>query len=202
MTSAIASEAKQPRGRQANSGKTEPCPPWVAAPTRHDGFRHCFAGAAALLAGLALAGCVGSGDNGPDVAETRQSVVVRLDPAEMQHRISAYREAHGLSPVTIDPGLMILAQAQASTMASANHLSHELAGTLDRRLNAAHHAKGYAVENVSAGYATADAALGGWQRSPGHNINLLDKKMRRMGIAAADAPGTRYKTYWALMMTD
>ena len=66
-------------------------------------------------------------------------------------------------------------------MASANHLSHELAGTLDRRLNAAHHAKGYAVENVSAGYATADAALGGWQRSPGHNLNLLDRKMRRMG---------------------
>ena len=77
-----------------------------------------------------------------------------------------------------------------------------VAGSLDHRLNVSHHPKGYAVENVSAGYASADAAIGGWQRSPGHNVNLLDKRMRRMGIAAADAPGTRFKTYWALMMTD
>ena len=104
--------------------------------------------------------------------------------------------------MTIDPALMALAQSQANAMARANHLSHEIAGSLDHRLNASHHAKGYAVENVSAGYADADAALAGWQRSPGHNANLLDGKMRRMGIAAADAPGTRFGTYWALMMTD
>ena len=127
---------------------------------------------------------------------------MRLDPGAFQHAVSAYREAHGLSPVTLDPGLMALAQSQANVMARSNHLSHEVAGTLDQRLNAARHAKGYAVENVSAGYATADAALVGWERSAGHNLNLLDKKMHRLGIAAADAPGTRFKTYWALMMTD
>ena len=154
----------------------------------------------ALVGLLALAGCLASEDKAPEVAPS--SVVVRLDPAEIQSRLSAYRQAHDLPPVTIDPGLMMLAQAQADAMARADHLSHEIAGSLDHRLNGAHHPKGYAVENVSAGYANADAALGGWERSPGHNQNLLDKKMRRMGIAAADAPGTRFKTYWALMMTD
>ena len=158
--------------------------------------------AVACLASLVLAGCLASEENSPDIADTRPSVVVRLDPADFQKHVSAYREAHGLSPVTIDPGLMLLAQSQASAMASANHLSHEIVGSLDHRLNAAHHPKGWAVENVSAGYADADAALGGWERSPGHNLNLLDRKMRRLGIAAADAPGTRFKTYWALMMTD
>ena len=158
--------------------------------------------ALALLASLALAGCLETGDTPPDIAETHPSVVVRLDPAGFQHAVSAYREAHGLSPVTIDPGLMALAQSQANVMARSNHLSHEIAGNLDQRLNGAHHAKGYAVENVSAGYSDADAALVGWEHSPGHNLNLLDKKMRRLGIAAADAPGTRFKTYWALMMTD
>ena len=153
-----------------------------------------------LAAGLAVSGCLASEDNAPEVA--RPSVVVRLDPAEAQARISAYRQAHNLPSVAIDPGLMLLAQEQANAMARADHLSHEIAGSLDHRLNVSHHPKGYAVENVSAGYASADAAIGGWQRSPGHNLNLLDKKMRRMGIAAADAPGTRFKTYWALMMTD
>ena len=154
-------------------------------------------------AGLALAGCLASEPGEPPaMAELHQSVVMRLDPSEVQARICAYRSAHDLSPVTIDPALMALAQSQANAMAHANHLSHEVVGTLDRRLNASFHAKGWAVENVSAGYATADAALAGWQRSAGHNANLLDGHMRRMGIAVADAPDTRFKTYWALMMTD
>lgn len=157
----------------------------------------------ALGSSVLLAGCVGS-DNPepPAISEIHQSIVVRLDPAALQSRISAYREAHNLGPVTIDPGLMALAQAQATAMARANRLSHGLSGSLDHRLNAARHPKGYAVENVSAGYPDAQAALAGWQHSPGHNANLLDRHMRRMGIAAADAPGTRFKTYWALMMTD
>ena len=146
--------------------------------------------------------CLAAEDDAPEIAQTRPSVVVRLDPAEIRQRVSLYRREHGLPEVTIDPALMALAQSQANAMARADHLGHEVVGSLDHRLNAAHHAKGYAVENVSAGYANADAALGGWQRSPGHNANLLDRKMRRMGIAAADAPGTRFKTYWALMMTD
>lgn len=155
-----------------------------------------------LAAVLPLAGCLTSETPEAPITEPHPSVVIRLDPDDVQARITAYRRAHDLSPVTIDPGLMVLAQAQASAMASANHLSHEISGTLDHRLNAAHHPKGYAIENVSAGYADADAALLGWQRSPGHNANLLDTHMHRMGIAAADAPGTRFKTYWALMMTD
>ena len=166
-------------------------------------MRELFRVATAAAAGLTLAGCLASETGEPPaISELHQSIVVRLDPAEVQARLSAYRHAHNLPPVTIDPALMALAQSQANAMARANHLSHELVGSLDRRLDASHHAKGWAVENVSAGYADADAALAGWQRSPGHNANLLDGKMRRMGIAAADAPDTRFKTYWALMMTD
>jgi uncharacterized protein YkwD len=151
---------------------------------------------------LPLAGCLNSEPPEPPAGVPRPSVVVRLDPAEMQAEISAYRRTHDLSSVSIDPGLMALAQAQANAMARANELSHEVSGSLTQRLNAAGRPMGYAVENVSAGYADASAALAGWQRSPRHNINLLDRHMRRMGIAAADAPGTRFKTYWALMMTD
>ncbi len=168
----------------------------------HPRSRRACAALCLLAAVQALGGCLETGDDAPEVARARPSVVVRLDPAEIRQHLSAYRREHGLPEVTIDPALMALAQSQANAMARADHLGHEVVGSLDHRLNAAHHAKGYAVENVSAGYANADAALGGWQRSTGHNANLLDKNMRRMGIAAADAPGTRFKTYWALMMTD
>jgi uncharacterized protein YkwD len=163
-----------------------------------ESFRRFSVLSAVLIVMIGQAGC--------STAPTPESVIptaaVKLDPLEVSHRISAYRAAHNLAPVTLDPSLISLAQAQADAMAAANHLSHEVAGTLDHRLDAAHHAKGYAVENVSAGYATADAAVAGWQRSAAHNANLLYRPMRHMGIAAADAPGTRFKTFWALVMTD
>ncbi|MGI3898985.1 MAG: CAP domain-containing protein [Janthinobacterium lividum] len=62
--------------------------------------------------------------------------------------------------------------------------------------------RGADAENVSAGYPSFDRALVGWQHSPGHNANLLYRPIRRIGIAASSAPGTRYKTFWALVMTD
>ena len=81
-------------------------------------------------------------------------------------------------------------------------LSHEVAGALPVRLAASGADRRAAIENVSAGYASFPAALTGWERSPHHNENLLFPPVRRMGIAAAAAPGTRYKTFWSLVMTN
>ncbi|MGD0634052.1 MAG: CAP domain-containing protein [Beijerinckiaceae bacterium] len=171
----------------------------------HDGWgclsRRTRFAAAALLA-LGLAGCGFLTGREPEVAPALPPSAVRLDPSDIAQKISAYREAHRLTPVAIDPGLMQFAQAQADAMARADHLSHEIAGSFNERLDAAHRRKTTAVENVSAGYATADAVFGGWQRSAPHNANLLSQKMHHMGMAVADAPGTRFKTYWALVMTD
>jgi uncharacterized protein YkwD len=86
-------------------------------------------------------------------------------------------------------------------MARADRMSHEVNGTLMSRLDGrlAHSA---AVENVSAGYHTLAEAFSGWRDSPAHNKNMLNPAMRRMGIATAYAPGSKYKVYWALIMTD
>ena len=116
--------------------------------------------------------------------------------------ISQYRANHGLGPVTIDPVLENAAQTQSRAMAAANKLDHEVRGSLDSRLKAAGSPAGLAVENVSAGYHTLAEAFSGWRDSPPHNKNMLEKGVRRMGIATAYAPGTRYKVFWTLVMTD
>jgi uncharacterized protein YkwD len=116
--------------------------------------------------------------------------------------ISQYREAHALGAVSPDPTLQRLAQAQADAMATHNVLSHTIAGTLTQRFDAVHLARATAVENVSAGYFSLPAVMGGWRRSPPHNANLLAPKMHHLGIALAHAPGTRYLTYWALDMSN
>ena len=134
-------------------------------------------------------------------ARERAASEVRVDPADAAIMISEYRREHALSGVQPDLALQKFAQAQADVMAARDLLSHEVDGNLIRRLEAANLREKTAVENVSAGYFSFADVMGGWRRSPGHNANLLDAQMHHMGIATAYAPGTRYKVYWALVMT-
>lgn len=135
-------------------------------------------------------------------ARERAASEVRVDPADAAIMISEYRREHALSGVQPDLALQKFAQAQAEAMAARDLLSHEVDGNLIRRLEVANLRQKNAVENVSAGYFSLADVMGGWRRSPGHNANLLDPQMRHMGIATAYAPGTRYKVYWALVMTN
>ena len=170
----------------------------------------CFHRALFVATSLALAGCAPPQPSVPAPtapplemsARERAAKDVHADPAAAAELISRYREAHGLSGVQPDPALQRLAQAQADAMAAKNLLSHEVAGTLTQRFDAAHLAQKTAVENVSAGYFSLADALTGWRNSPGHNANLLAQGMRHMGIATAYAPGTRYLTFWALDMSN
>ena len=155
---------------------------------------------------LALAGC--NPTEGPTVsAEPPQRHALAKGPAVLDENaarelISHYRRDHGLAEVAVDPLLQKAAQFQANAMAEAGKLDHNVRGSFVRRIADAGRPKGYAVENVSAGYKDFEAALAGWRRSKLHNENLLEPHMRRMGIATAYAPDARYKVFWALIMSD
>lgn len=166
----------------------------------------CFS--APLLA-LILGGCGGNlpgvaspSDSEPSFYKHLDASSARVDAASARDMISIYRHNNGAPPVTIDPGLQKVAEAQALAMAKADALSHEVRGTLSARLDAAHVPNRAAVENVSAGYHTLAEAFSGWRQSPHHNENMLNPAMHRMGIATAYAPGSKYKVFWALVMTD
>jgi uncharacterized protein YkwD len=135
-------------------------------------------------------------------ARERAASQVHVDPVIAADVISQYRRDHALATVRPDPVLQIFAQAQADAMAAHDTLSHDLNGDLKQRLDAAHLGQLTAVENVSAGYFSLPDVVAGWRHSPAHDANLLDPPMRRMGIATAYAPGTRYKVYWALVMSN
>lgn len=156
--------------------------------------------AAILLAvsgALATAGC---GMFDQTVIANAAPAPGKVSPARAQEIVSAWRRQHGLPPLQTDPALQNAAQKQALAMARANRLSHDVAGSLRSRISDLPHT--VAAENVSAGYATMDRAITSWKTSPSHNENLLNPNVRRMGIAAAQAPGTRFGSFWALVLTD
>jgi len=125
---------------------------------------------------------------------------VILDEGAAAAAISRYRAQHGLGPVTIDASLIRAASLQAESNARAGRLSHELGGSFESRMARAGVGRTFMSENLSAGSETFDQVLARWKASPEHNGNMLMPQLRRLGIARVDAPGTRYKRFWALVM--
>jgi hypothetical protein len=158
------------------------------------------------IAALALNACAGLGD--PDPPPPAQPSFYRnlaapgaaLDALAAASMISGYRQNNGLPPVTLDPVLMSMAQDQARVMAARNVLNHSAGRSFQERLRASGFDAKVAAENIGAGYYTLAEAFSGWRDSPPHRANMLLAGATRMGIAAAYAPGTKYKVFWSLVL--
>ncbi|MCJ2012960.1 CAP domain-containing protein [Methylobacterium sp. J-076] len=148
---------------------------------------------------LPLAGCGSLPFSNETEAQFPTQTTI-LDEVAAAAAISAYRVQHGLSPVVVDPGLVKAAAFQAGNNARRGQLSHDVGGSFTSRMSAAGLSRSYAAENLSAGSETFDQVLARWKNSPEHNRNMLIPQIRRVGIARVDAPGTRYKRFWALVM--
>ena len=140
-----------------------------------------------------LTGCGGL-PFAPEPAVDNATQPAILDEVSAAAAISAYRLQHGLSPV------VKAAAFQAGNNARHGQLSHEIGGSFTARMASAGLAKSWAAENLSAGSETLDQVLARWKASPEHNRNMLLPQIRRIGIARVDAPGTRFKRFWALVM--
>ena len=125
----------------------------------------------------------------------------QVDAATAASMISGYRTNNGLTPVTVDPALMKMAEAQAQAMASRDKLDHDVLRTFHDRLKQGYRAR-TAAENVSAGYHTLAEAFSGWRDSPPHRANMLLNGATRMGIATAYAPKSKFKVFWALILAE
>jgi uncharacterized protein YkwD len=124
----------------------------------------------------------------------------KLDAHAAQSMISGYRRNNGLGPVTIDPTLTKMAEAQAHAMAARNKMDHDVGGSFQSRLAASGYPAGVAAENIGAGYHTLAEAFSGWRDSPGHRANMLKDGVTQIGIAAVYAPNSKYKVFWALVL--
>jgi len=99
---------------------------------------------------------------------------------ELASLVNGYRASRHVDALEIDPALSGLAREHSAAMVRANKLSHDDFQARFRR-------SGYSmcVENVGWNYATAADQLKAWQRSPGHDRNLLDTRVAHAGIGVA-----------------
>jgi uncharacterized protein YkwD len=163
--------------------------------------------AARLLAALGLAGLCGCAADRPPPTAGEPSMYASMAAAEAEldagaaaSMISGYRANNGLGAVSLDPELMKLADAQARAMAAKDKLDHNVIRDFGERLKVAGYKSTVAAENIGAGYHTLAEAFSGWRDSPPHRRNMLLAGASRIGIAAAYAPTSKYRVYWALIL--
>ena len=158
---------------------------------------------AALAGALMLAACAGQETPVPGQPSFYQSMArpgAVLDTAAAVSMFSGYRANNGREPLTLDPALTQLAEAQAQAMAKRDKLDHNISKPFNARLKVAGYKAATAAENIGAGYHTLAEAFSGWRDSPPHRANMLLRGARRMGIAAVYAPTSKYKVYWSLIL--
>ena len=158
--------------------------------------------ACGILACVALAGCAGNttAPAEPTFYQDLAKPDTKLDAAAAASMISGYRGNNGLPLVTVDAELMRMAAEQARAMAARDRMDHDIGRPFQERIKNSPFAGSVAVENISAGYHTLAEAFSGWRDSPPHRANMLNPGVTRLGIAAAYAPNSKYKVFWALIL--
>ncbi|GAA4621374.1 hypothetical protein GCM10023196_009290 [Actinoallomurus vinaceus] len=119
---------------------------------------------------------------GTSAAARAESEAVRLTNVQ--------RAQHGCTALRVDTRLRTAARLHSADMRDRNYFDHN---SLDGRspwdrIKAA----GYTVpgaENIAKGYPTAAAVLQGWMNSPGHRANILNCKLKAVGIGVAYGSG-------------
>jgi uncharacterized protein YkwD len=99
------------------------------------------------------------------------------------------RAKHGCGPLRVDGGLMRSARTHSLEMARMGQLTHNSpdgASPWDRMERAGY--RHGAAENIGAGYSTADEAVRGWLDSPDHRKNILDCRLKAIGVGVASGP--------------
>jgi uncharacterized protein YkwD len=162
--------------------------------------------AIALLAMAAFAAFVTTGA-GRAQALTDCSLTAGGDPSinevelEFLRLINEYRADNGVGPLSLSPTLSHAATWKAIDMGTKNYFTHDDASgrTLATRLTDCDYPSGgWAGENLAAGnpFASAQAALDAWKRSPSHNENMLRPEFTLIGIAREQVEGSYYGHYW------
>jgi len=100
-------------------------------------------------------------------------------PERLAALVNRHRASHGLPALTVDTTVAGLAREHSAAMGKAGRLNHDDFRSRVRRSGLA-----MCVENVGWNYPSPEAQFEGWRASPGHDRNMLDPRVERMGIGS------------------
>jgi uncharacterized protein YkwD len=139
---------------------------------------------------------------GGEAAKVSANAGQGFDPTEAEALVNSYRAQKGLKPLRLNPKLSDAALTHSRDLAKSDRISHfgsDGSDTWDRVRRTGYGAR-MTAENVGTGQDSLGEVFRGWQTSRDHNANLLLADAEEMGIAVIQAPDTRFKTFWTLVV--
>lgn len=163
--------------------------------------RHAFLAVLVTLA-AALTGCAETTAYLPSSEQQIAVEKVRLDPEDARRMINHYRASKGLKPLILNQQLSRAAERHSQDLARHDRISHKGSDGSNpwQRVRKAGYEPKLAAENVGVGQRSVAEVFRGWQKSPGHNRNLLLPDATQMGIALVTDARSRYGTFWTLVL--
>jgi uncharacterized protein YkwD len=109
-----------------------------------------------------------------------------------------HRRAAGCSNLTWNPALAQAAQHHATDMAANNYFSHtSRSGTsFATRIRRAGYRYRMVAENIAAGQQSPEEVVATWMASPAHRANILNCRLRHVGIGLGESSSSSYGLYW------
>jgi uncharacterized protein YkwD len=94
------------------------------------------------------------------------------------------RRAHGCKALRLAPTLTIAARRHSDDMSKHHYFSHNSQnGTTPwTRMKRAGYPYSVGAENIAMGYRSAKAVMAGWMKSPGHRANILNCRLKAIGV--------------------
>lgn len=126
-------------------------------------------------------------------AASGRAVLRTLFEARVVTLTNRRRARAGCRPLRVDVHLRDAARAHSASMSRAGSMAHELPGELgvvQRIVRAGYTPWRRLAENVAAGFLTPGSVVRAWMASPGHRRNLLDCRLREIGVGVV-AEGTQ-----------
>ena len=150
--------------------------------------------AVALASGALAADATVGRESG---AKVRARVVELVNTARSHNRKCGSERFAAAPPLSVSRILNEAAADHARDMARRNYFEHR--GTdgsqpKDRVMRAGYQPR-LTGENIAFGPESAEEAVAGWLKSPGHCANIMDSRFRDIGIGLATGRG-RGKIYW------
>lgn len=107
------------------------------------------------------------------------------------------RRAHGCAALRSSAPLRKAARSHTVSMALAGSMSHQLPG--EARFSARITKAGYrgwrlVAENIARGFSTPADVVGAWMRSPSHRRNILNCRLRDLGVGVVLQDGQLWWT--------
>lgn len=115
----------------------------------------------------------------PQIAAIVTAVLVNITNTD--------RAKESLSPLTVNPQLVAIAQMKANDMAEKGYFAHTSPEGVEpwHWFREGEYAYQYAGENLAVNFADSEEVSAAWMASPTHRENILDGRFTEIGIATA-----------------